>query len=177
MKQKVLLLLVAGVLTLVSTADAEPVGSGHYTPGATASVIDALPDKPGLIVENLFLDYNDANAGARLPFGQGETALNLGANVYADSLFVMYTFTPEILGGHYAVAAAVPYEWSDVKATGGFIDKNGVFHSANRSDRASGLGDIEFWPFMLGWTNGDMKYVAGYSQSFCPIGRKERATK
>jgi hypothetical protein len=31
-------------------------------------------------------------------------------------------------------------------------------HSASRSDRAAGLGDIEFWPFMLGWTNGDMKY-------------------
>jgi hypothetical protein len=45
MKQKVLLSLVAGILTLVSTSDAEQVGSGHYVPGATASFIDALPDK------------------------------------------------------------------------------------------------------------------------------------
>jgi hypothetical protein len=157
MKQKVLLALVTGVLTLVSNSDAEQVGSGHYVSGATASFIDALPGKPGFVVENIFLDYNDANAGARLPFGDGEIALNLNANVYADSLFMMYTFTPEILGGHYAVATAIPYEWSDVKATG-TIDINGVFHSASRSDWATGLGDIEFWPFMLGWTNGDIKY-------------------
>jgi hypothetical protein len=157
MKQKVLLPLVAGILTLVPTADAEQVGSGHYVSGATASFIDALPDKPGFVVENLFLNYNDANASVPLPFGHGDIALNLNANVYADSLFMMYTFTPEILGGHYAVATAIPYEWSSVKAAG-TIDFHGVPHSKSVSDRATGLGDIEFWPFMLGWTNGDMKY-------------------
>ena len=157
MKQKVLFTLLAGILTSVSISDAEQVGSGHYVSGATASFIDALPDKPGLVVENFFLNYNDANAGAQLPFGHGEIALNLNANVYADSLLMMYTFAPEILGGHYAVAISIPYEWSDVKATG-TIDIHGVPHSASRSDRAEGLGDIEFWPFMLGWTNGDIKY-------------------
>jgi len=158
MKFKVLLPLAAGVLVLAFPSMAEQTGSGHYVSGATASFTDALPGKPGFVVENLFLDYNDANAGVPLPFGH-EIALNLNANVYADSLLMMYTLAPEILGGRFAVATAIPYEWSSVKATG-IIDINGVLHSASRSDRADGLGDIEFWPFMLGWTNGDMKYDA-----------------
>ena len=157
MKQNIQFVLLAAALTLAPSSPAEQTGSGHYTSGATASFIDALPDKPGFVVENIFLNYNDANAGARLPFGHGEIALNLNANVDADSLFMMYTFTPKILGGHYAVAASIPYEWSDIKATG-TIDILGVPHSKSVSDQASGLVDIEFWPLMLGWTRGDMKY-------------------
>jgi len=158
MKHKVLLTLLAGALAPIYVAQAEQTGSGHFVSGATASFIDALPDKPGLVVENLFLNYHDANAGDRLPFGRGEIVLNLNANVSADSLLLMYTFSPVVLGGHYAVATAVPYERSAVKATAGYIDSLGVLHSASRSERTEGLGDIEFWPFMLGWTNGDLKY-------------------
>jgi len=159
MKQKILFTFALIASLPPAILNAEQTGSGHYTPGATASFIDALPDKPGLVVENIFLNYNDANAGARLPFGHGDVALNLNANVYADSFFMMYTFAPKILGGHYAVATSIPYEWSEVKVTG-TIDILGIPHSGIRSDRVSGLGDIEFWPFMLGWTNGDLKYDA-----------------
>ena len=47
-KQNLLVVVLAGVLTLVSTAEAEQAGSGHYISGATASFIDTAPDKPGL---------------------------------------------------------------------------------------------------------------------------------
>ncbi len=70
-KQNLLVVVLAGVLTLVSTAEAEQGGSGHYISGATAAFIDAAPDEPGLAALNIFLDYNYANfdAARGLPFG------------------------------------------------------------------------------------------------------------
>ncbi len=159
-KQNLLVVVLAGVLTLVSTAEAEQGGSGHYVSGATASFIDTAPDKPGIAALNIFLDYNDATANPSrgLPFG-GNIALNVTANVYADSAVLFYTFKPQpwLLGGYYTVGATVPYVWSNIKA-GGTIDLLG--HQVNKtvSQNANGVGDIEFWPFMLGWTNGDFKY-------------------
>lgn len=140
------------------TTHAEQAGSGHYISGATASFIDALPDQPGLAVLNIFLDYNNANFDAShgLPFGSS-IALNVNANIQADSIVGFWTFEPEILGAHYAVGTAIPYVWADVKATGTITTPGGSV-AASRSDYTTGLGDIEFWPFMLGWKQGDFKY-------------------
>ena len=140
------------------TTHAEQAGSGHYISGATASFIDALPDQPGLAVLNIFLDYNNANFDAShgLPFGSS-IALNVNANIQADSIVGFWTFKPEILGAHYAVGTAIPYVWADVKATGTITTPGGSV-AASRSDYTTGLGDIEFWPFMLGWKQGDFKY-------------------
>jgi hypothetical protein len=33
-----------------------------------------------------------------------------------------------------------------------------VVHRAGRSDSDNGIGDIEFWPLMLGWAKNDFKY-------------------
>jgi hypothetical protein len=158
MKRIIPLTVAVGILLPTLNVPAEQSGTGHYISGATASFIDMTSDQPGVAAMNIFLDYNDANADAShgLPLGRA-IALNLNANVYADSLFVMYTFETPILGGHYAIAAAPGFVRADVKASG-TIDNNGVPHTASISQTASGLGDIEFWPMLLGWKEGDFKY-------------------
>ena len=135
--------MVAGVFALVLASEAEQSGSGHYIPGATASFLDMTTDIPGLAAMNIFLDYNNANADAAhgLPFG-GKLGLNVNANVTADSVFMMYTFEPLILGGHYAIAAAPGYVASTVKADG-TIDSHGVTINKSISQTAQGFGDID----------------------------------
>lgn len=175
MKQIIFLTIAAGILTLASKLQAEQSGSGHYISGATASFIDMTSDKPGIAAMNIFLDYNDANADAShgLPLGRS-IALNLNANVYADSLFMMYTFETPILGGHIAFAAAPGFVQARVKATG-TIDNNGTPLTASISQTASGLGDVEFWPFLLGWTNGDCKYDTRLA-IYAPSGEYQTST-
>jgi hypothetical protein len=148
----------AVLLCALFSTHAEQGGAGHYYSGATAAFIDAAPDEPGLAVLNDFLDYNNANANAAhgLPFGSS-IALNVNANVQADVPIGFWTFSPEILGAHYAVGASLPYVWVDIKAKGTIATPGGPV-SASRSDYTTGLGDIEFWPFILGWKQGDFKY-------------------
>jgi hypothetical protein len=160
MNRKIILPVIVGSLALATAVPAEQAGSGHYISGATASFMDALPDQPGLAVLDIFLDYNNAqyDASHGLPFGRS-IALDVTANIQANSIVGFWTFSPEILGAHYAVGTAIPYVWADVKAKGTIATPGGPL-SASRSDYTTGLGDIEFWPFMLGWTQGDFKYDA-----------------
>lgn len=157
MKLRLLSIVATGTLALASNVQAEDAGTGHYISGATASFIDALPDKPGFIVESLFMNYG-GNYGLSqgLPFGEN-LALNVKANANAEFLLMMYSPSFHLLGGNPSFAVAVPYVWVDVKASG-TIGKDGGGRSIGRSDSASGIGDIEFWPLMLGWTNQDIKY-------------------
>jgi hypothetical protein len=81
--------------------------------------------------------------------------LNAHATVYADTVFGIYETPLQLLGGHYTVAAAIPFVWLEVN---GLVTPP-VGPPVNRRDTASGIGDITLYPFMLGWTNGpDLKY-------------------
>jgi len=148
----------ACTLALASTVRAEQSGSGHYISGATASFIDAFPGQPGFGAENIFFYYNNANANASrgLPLG-GNIALNVDASAYADTSLIWYQAPLDILGGSPVFAVAIPYVWAKVSASG-VIDTRLGSTSPSRSDTANGIGDIEFWPVWLGWTNGDFKY-------------------
>jgi hypothetical protein len=44
---------------------AEECGSGHYTPGATASFINALPRREAFAYVNAFTYYNGSASGTR----------------------------------------------------------------------------------------------------------------
>jgi hypothetical protein len=147
-------------MTLVSIIHAEQGGTGHYVQGATADFADATPGQPGWVGYNVFMDYDNGTAGASagLPFG-GNIALNAIANAQAEIPVVFYTPDFRILGGLPSFAVALPFVAANVEATG-IINSHGAQISAFRSDTATGLGDIEFWPLWLGWTNGDLKYDA-----------------
>ena len=148
-----------GVLATIAiliplSACAEEGGSGHYTPGAAASFIDALPGKPGLAIANYFNFYDgSASASKRLPSG-GLITKGLDATAYSDTIVALYQTPLELLGGNYAFGVAIPFVW--LRADG---EVTGPLGPVTARDSASGIGDILFYPFMLGWTGlkGDLK--------------------
>ena len=136
-------------------ARSEEGGSGHYQPGATASFVDALPGREAFASVSAFTCYY-GSAGASRPLNPaGQIAVNIDATVYAASETFLYQTPWKIFGGQYAAAATFPCLWMEVEGDvqiGPFTGK--------RRDSASGLGDIQLLPVMLGWTNGDLKLGA-----------------
>ena len=104
-----LVALVALTILVPLSTHAEEGGSGHYMPGAAASFIDTLPGKPGLAIANFF-NYYDASASAskQLPSG-GLNTRGLDATAYSDTVVALYQTPLKLLGGYYAVGAAIPF--------------------------------------------------------------------
>ena len=155
MKKNILLTSMTCALALAATSRAEEGGSAHYFPGATASFIDAFPGKPGgLAVLSYFLAYDASAGGSRpLPLG-GLLSAGIDANVYAETVAMIYQAPCQVLGGGLAFGAAFPYLSVEVKGKAQRIGPGGVPGPVfSTSDTAKGLGDITLYPFMLGWTN------------------------
>jgi hypothetical protein len=144
------LAIIAASLAL-PVAWAEEGGSGHYAPGEMASFFDALPGKPGLAVANYFM-YYDGSASGTLPFA-GQFTLDSHAQVYCDSVMIMYDTNLKLLGGDYVPAVGIPYVWLEVDGK-----VTGPLGPVSVRDTANGLGDIVMYPFMLGWSKKDLKY-------------------
>lgn len=146
----------AAVATLLAPAlRAEEGAAGHYIPGATSSFIDALPGKPSWVIADAFT-YYDGAANVDRPLAiAGRVTLDARATIYANTLFGIYQTPLQLLGGSYAVAAALP--WVSVEVQGTVVPPVGP--SVRQSDSTDGIGDITIYPFMLGWTHGsDIKY-------------------
>jgi hypothetical protein len=168
MKPKILLSLVLAASLAPVTLPAEEAGSGHYLPGATASFIDALPGKEAFAYVNAFTYYNGSVSGSRQLELGGQTVANIEGTVYADSSILLYQTPWKIAGGLYAAAVVVPYMWMEVK---GDVQVGPL--AGSRRDTANGIGDIEILPFMLGWTNGDLKF-GGQLGIYAPTGDFKR---
>ena len=131
---------------------AEEGGGGHYAPGAAASFIDTLPGRPALAVANYFMYYN-ASAGATRPFPLGgQITFDVHTRAYCDSILALYETPLKLAGGNYTVGLAIPYVWLEVDGK-----VTGPLGTIKVRDTANGLGDITLYPFMLGWTKGDLK--------------------
>jgi hypothetical protein len=67
----------------------------------------------------------------------------------------LYETPLRLLGGNYAFGVAIPFVW--LKAKGEVTGPLG--RTLTVRDSANGIGDILFYPFMLGWTGlgGDLK--------------------
>jgi hypothetical protein len=154
-KSMTLSTFVALAILVPLSAYAEEGGSGHYMPGATASFIDTLPGKPGLAIENYFNYYDgSASFSGQLPSG-GLITGGLDATAYSDTVVALYQTPLKLLGGYYAVGVAIPFVW--VEAKGEVTGPLG--NTFTKRDKASGIGDVTLYPFMLGWTGfkGDLK--------------------
>jgi hypothetical protein len=162
--------LVAITILVPVFAHAEEGASGHYAPGAAASFIDTLPPKPGFAIANFFNFYEgDASASKQLSLGgfvKVEGTGGIDATAYSDTIVALYKTPLKLLGGYYAVGAAIPFVWMKAKVKGEvqLTKKLGRYsitttRTGTVSDTASGLGDITLYPFMLGWTGlkGDLK--------------------
>jgi len=166
MKTKHIVFALAVTLSasFTSLVRAEEGGSGHYLPGATADFIDALPGRPAFAYVNAFTYYNGSAGASRIFNFGGLIAANVEATAYADTSILLYETPWKLFGGNYAAAVALPYVWMEVsgKVAAGPI-------SINRRDTANGIGDIQFFPFMLGWTKGDLKWDTRFS-IYAPTG-------
>ncbi len=158
---------------LAATLYAEEGGGGHYTPGGTASFIDALLDKPGWAYANQGLYYGGDFSGKKgLPLG-ANLAGNVDATSYVDVNVLLYQSSLELFGGAYAACAAVPFVRMDIDVSGNLTGPRGRSASKQTSDRAEGLGDIYLAPFMLGWKKGDLKYDVRLGV-YAPIGEYDK---
>ena len=136
---------------------AEEGGSGHYAPGGNASFIDTLPGKPGLAIANFFNSYDGSASVSKQVPSAGLLTAGLDATAYSDTIVALYETPLRLLGGYYAVGVAIPYVWVKAKGEAQLTGPGGF--SGTARDSANGVGDILFYPFMLGWTGlgGDLK--------------------
>jgi hypothetical protein len=144
-------------LVAPAPARAEEGGSGHYAPGTNASFIDMLPARTGLAVTDAFL-YRPVSA-SRVPVA-GAVVDNLDGNVFADSLLVLYRTPVDLLGGNVAFGGEFAVAWLDMSGTGA------------RSGSDSGIADVLLYPFLLGWTRGDLQYDVRLG-IYAPTGKYE----
>jgi hypothetical protein len=153
--KQILLTSLACALALASPSRAEEGGSAHYLPGSTATFMDAFPGTPGGVAVLNYFTYYRANAptSRSLPLG-GNLTLDIKANVYADTFAAIYQPKVEVLGGGLALGVAVPYVWMEVKGQAQRIGPGGALGPVYTArDTANGVGDLNLFPFMLGWTN------------------------
>jgi hypothetical protein len=162
---------------------AEEGASGHYQPGAMATVVDVLPGRECFIVESIFLNYNGSASASKsgsltlgprdgLEFG-GQILANVDADIQAESLLFLYETPLKVFEGEYAAGAIVPYIWMDIKADAAVT--LGPLGSTRRvHDTANGLGDIQLIPAMFVWKNEhDLKW-GGLVSVYAPTGEYVR---
>ena len=150
-----LVVLVTVAILIPLSAYAEEGGSGHYAPGGSASFIDTLPGRPGLAIANFFNSYDGSASFSKQIPTAGLITGGLDATAYSDTIVALYETPLKLLGGNYGVGLAIPFVW--VKAKGEVTGPAGATFTVR--DSASGIGDILFYPFMLGWVGlgGDLK--------------------
>ncbi|MBP7864567.1 MAG: transporter [Acidobacteria bacterium] len=162
-----LFLLILASLAIVPVL-AEEAASGHYMPGALADCVDALPLKPGFTFVNIFSAYNgDTGVGREIPI-IGTVGLNVEGTAFADCLLLLYTFKPKVLGGQCAALVSLPLAHLTIDAD--LVTPTGTVH---RSQSASGLGDIFFSPFAIGWKVKDCN-IGAIMGFYAPTGKYER---
>lgn len=157
-QKQLVLALLAGSALLSFTAHATQTGATHYISGEFADFATTVPTKPGWVLGNFTLNYNDGdfNASKGLPFGR-LIAFNATVNMTAEVPLIMYAYPVDWLGATWASGVGVPFVWTRVKASG-TVDRDGTPHSGTVEQTANDLGDIQLIPVMAGWTNGDFKF-------------------
>jgi hypothetical protein len=150
--------LVAGLgiiacLLMPAGATASEGGSGHYLPGAVATLIDLAPTQPGWVIEPIYLHYQgDVGSSKEIPIA-GLDAVGLKATTDVLLAGGFYTFKQPVLGASYSVGALLPYVWLTVE---GKVET--VLGERRKRESVSGIGDLTLIPAMLGWKNGPWQY-------------------
>jgi hypothetical protein len=154
-------------LLVPSVVTASEGGTGHYVPGAVATMIDLAPTQPGWVIEPIYLRYEgDADLSEAIPLAGIDV---FGVRATSDALILggFYTFEQPLLGAHYSVGAMLPYVWMSVE---GEIET--AIGDRRRQDTVSGLGDVTLIPALLGWKQGPWQYNAALTV-YAPTGDYE----
>jgi hypothetical protein len=152
LKNLLAVLPVAGLISLAGHVRAEEGGSGHYFPGSMASFMDGVSATPTLIFRLNIIDYDGSFDGdVPVPIA-GLAALDVDVESAAVGLTGFWRPNFEIgENWSYAVSMTIPYVDLTVEAdVAAPFDPQG--RTVRRSDNASGLGDILFFPVMLNYT-------------------------
>lgn len=155
---------IAAVGLIAHSVRAEEGGTGHYLPGATATFMDVLPGQPGFGYGNFPIYYHGSAGRARSVVLGGQVAADAKVTIHGDISFLLYQTPWQVLGGQLATGIALPYLWLDVKAN---VQAGPLRRSV--SDSTSGLSDIQLFPLMLVWTEGDIKWGTNFS-IYAPTG-------
>lgn len=130
-------------------------GAGYYVPGSMATLIDLAPNKPGWIVEPMYLHYEgDTSVSKKIPVA-GVVAANMSATSDALLVGALYSFEQPVFGATYTIGAYLPYVWMDIDA-----DIATQVGTLRVHDSESGLGDVTLYPVMLAWQSGYWLYTA-----------------
>jgi len=157
----------ASCLLMSVHALASEGGTGHYVPGAVATMIDLAPTQPGWVIEPIYLHYEgDVGLTDEIPIA-GIDVFGLKATSDVALLGGFYTFEQPVLGAHYSVGVMLPYVWMTVE---GEIET--VLGDLSVRDTASGFGDLTLIPAMLGWKDGPWQYNAALTV-YAPTGDYE----
>jgi hypothetical protein len=146
-----LLALLAGLFT--PSAYAAEGGTGHYIPGALATLIDLPPTQPGWVVETAYLHY-DADVSVDIPIA-GLDAASLDVDVDSFLLGGFYTLELPVEGLYYSLGGFLPYVWMDAEA-----EVRTGLGTLRRRDSTSGIGDLTIIPGMLAWKRGSWQLDA-----------------
>jgi len=161
-------LVIALVCGYARVAPAAEGGVTHIIPGSAATLIDLPPNRPGWVVEGIYLNYQgDASADKSFPIA-GTIAAGLSAESNAVLLGTFYTFESNVLGAHFSVGGFLPYISVDVTA-----DLATPLGTVRRKDSASGLGDVTLIPAMLAWKEESWQYSA-FLSIYAPTGQYEK---
>ena len=137
------------------SAHATEGGTGHYMPGAIATLIDLAPTKPGWVFNPLYQHYEgNASVSRTIPVA---TVITSGLEAKSDAALIggLYTFGQTVLGAHYTAGAYLPYVWLTAEAN--VSTPQGTVH---RRDTVLGIGDMMLIHAMLAWKTGFWQFNA-----------------
>ncbi|MHB8763442.1 MAG: SphA family protein [Deferrisomatales bacterium] len=143
------------VAMVASTATAGfPTAGGHYPNGAEEFMIGALPP-PGLYLIN-YLAYIEKDKWAD---NSGNKVMDLDVKALVEVPRFVWVSPYTLLGASYGAHAFFPMYWADVELAGGAV-----------TSTDSGLGDVIFSPFVLGWHFGPSFHAVFALDIWAPTG-------
>jgi hypothetical protein len=127
-------------------------GSSPYLKGFTGFMSGVEPP-PGVYISDIFY-YFHGSVGAEVRDGRAE--FDIGAHADINLLDGTWVTDATVLGGRYAVSAAMSYLDTGLNAT-----IAGPLGSQNAHLHTGGISDTLLSPVMLGWDAGDWHWNTG----------------
>jgi hypothetical protein len=163
-----LAIALAGVCTATPAAASEG-GASLYLLGSGGPGAAVVPPVEGVFFNNMFYFY-DGSAEAEKQFVVGgKVVAGLDATIAADFATVLWVPSTNVLGGTFAIGAALPVGVPDVTASAVLTGPGGGTVGVSRQDSAFVIGD----PIIvaeLGWDVGGDSHLALSTQTNVPVG-------
>jgi hypothetical protein len=159
-----IVIIIAFVVTLLAAglpAYATEGGGSHYPGGNEDFMAGTLPP-PGMYPISYFMYYTanklKDNNGNNVT--AGPNPLDFKLDVYAYVFRFVHVTKMKLLGADVAWHALLP-----------LVDQQVKIGAAGIDEKSTGLGDIEFSPFILGWHFSKNMHLVGTVDFMAPTGR------